>query len=89
MNKRAKGFVADQSGAMAVMAALLLTVLLSAAALGIDYGHMTWVQGDLKRPPRPEPWREQPPWDQAFRTGPQARLRRPQSSNRIKRRANP
>ena len=48
MKKRRKTFLADQSGAMAVMVALLMTLLLSAAALGIDYGYMAWVQGQLK-----------------------------------------
>jgi hypothetical protein len=49
MNKRWQTFISDQSGAMAVMAALLLAVLLSAAALGVDYGHMAWVQSELKK----------------------------------------
>jgi len=30
------------------MAALLLIVLLSAAALAVDYGYMAWVQGELQ-----------------------------------------
>jgi hypothetical protein len=41
-------FVTDQSGAMAVMAALLMVILLSAAALSVDYGYMALVQSDLK-----------------------------------------
>src|SRR5450759_5255572 len=49
MNQRWQTFISDQSGAMAVMVALLLTVLLSAAALGVDYGHMAWVQSELKK----------------------------------------
>jgi Flp pilus assembly protein TadG len=49
MKKPRETFIADQSGAMAVMAALLIVVLLSAAALGVDYGHMAWVQGELKK----------------------------------------
>ena len=49
MNQRCQTFISDQSGAMAVMAALLLTVLLSAAALAVDYGYMAWVQGDLQK----------------------------------------
>jgi hypothetical protein len=49
MNKRWQSFISDQSGAMAVMAVLLLTVLLSAAALAVDYGYMAWVQGELKK----------------------------------------
>jgi Flp pilus assembly protein TadG len=49
MNKKWQTFIFDQSGAMAVMAALLLAVLLSAAALAVDYGYMAWVQGDLQK----------------------------------------
>ena len=49
MNKMWKTFISDQSGAMAVIAVLLLTVLLSAAALGVDYGYMAWVQSDLQK----------------------------------------
>ena len=49
MKKRWQTFIADQSGAMAVMAALLMTVLLSAAALAVDYGYMAWVQGELQK----------------------------------------
>jgi hypothetical protein len=49
MKKPRETFVSDQSGAIAVMAALLIVVLLSAAALGVDYGHMAWVQGELKK----------------------------------------
>ena len=49
MNKRWQTFISDQSGAMAVMAVLLLTVLLSAAALAVDYGYTVWVQADLQK----------------------------------------
>ncbi len=49
MNKRWQTIISDQSGAIAVMAVLLLTALLSAAALGVDYGYMAWVQNDLKK----------------------------------------
>ena len=49
MNQRCQTFISDQSGAIAVMVALLLTVLLSAAALAVDYGYMAWVQGDLQK----------------------------------------
>jgi hypothetical protein len=49
MKKGWQTFIFDQSGAMAVMAVLLLTVLLSAAALAVDYGYMAWVQGDLQK----------------------------------------
>lgn len=49
MKKRWQTFLADQSGAMAVMVALLMVVLLSAGALGVDYGYMAWVQGELQK----------------------------------------
>ena len=49
MNHRVKEFVADQSGAMAVMAALLVVVLLSVSALAVDYGYMAWVRGELQK----------------------------------------
>jgi len=49
MKKQWHTLISDQSGAMAVMVALLMTLLLSAAALGIDYGYMAWVQGELKK----------------------------------------
>jgi len=48
MHKRVKGFMADQSGAMALVVALALMMLLAVAALVIDYGHMAWVQNELK-----------------------------------------
>jgi Flp pilus assembly protein TadG len=49
MNQRVKEFVADQSGAMAVLAALLVVVLLSVSALAVDYGYMAWVRGELQK----------------------------------------
>jgi len=49
MKKPRQTFISDQSGAMAVMVALLMVLLLSAAALGVDYGYMAWVQGDLQK----------------------------------------
>lgn len=39
----------DESGSMAVIVALLLVVLLSMSALAVDYGHMAWVQNELKK----------------------------------------
>jgi Flp pilus assembly protein TadG len=48
MSTRVKGFMADQSGAMATTVALVMVVLLAMAALVIDYGHMAWVQNELK-----------------------------------------
>ena len=48
IKERWRTFIADQPGALAVMAALLLIVLLSAAALAVDYGYMAWVQGELQ-----------------------------------------
>jgi hypothetical protein len=49
MNQPRQILISDQSGAMAVMVALLMVVLLSAAALGIDYGYMAWVHSELKK----------------------------------------
>jgi hypothetical protein len=49
MRKEEKALVADQSGAMAVMVALLLVVLLTASALAIYYGHMAWVHNELQK----------------------------------------
>jgi hypothetical protein len=49
MPKGMKGFVADQSGGMTVLVALLLVVLLTVSALAVDYGHMAWVQGELQK----------------------------------------
>ncbi len=49
MPKGVKGFAADQSGAMAVMVALLLVVLLTMSALAVDYGHMAWVHDELQK----------------------------------------
>jgi Flp pilus assembly protein TadG len=49
MKKRRQTFMNNQSGALAVMVALLMTVLLSAAALSVDYGHISWVQSELKK----------------------------------------
>ena len=49
MKKKWQTFISDQSGAMAVMVALLMVVLLSAGALGVDYGYMAWVQGELQK----------------------------------------
>jgi Flp pilus assembly protein TadG len=44
-----QNFFSDQSGAMAVMAAILLIVLLAASALAVDYGYMAWVQSELEK----------------------------------------
>ncbi|MGA9754282.1 MAG: TadG family pilus assembly protein [Desulfobaccales bacterium] len=49
MPKRVKGFVADQSGAMSLMIAFILVVLLALAALAVDYGYMSMVQGELQK----------------------------------------
>jgi len=49
MNQKEKDFVDDQSGAMAVTAALLIVLLLAVAALAVDYGHMAWVQNELQK----------------------------------------
>jgi len=49
MKKRRQTFIADQSGAMAVMVGLLIVVLLAVAALAVDYGYMAWVQSELQK----------------------------------------
>ncbi len=49
MPKRVKGFVVDQSGAMGLMIAFIMVVLLAFAALAIDYGYMSMVQGELQK----------------------------------------
>jgi hypothetical protein len=49
MKTRWQSFISDQSGAMAVMAALLVVVLLSVSALAVDYGYMAWVRGELQK----------------------------------------
>jgi Flp pilus assembly protein TadG len=48
IKKRLTGFREEESGNMAVIMALLLVVLLSMSALAVDYGHMAWVQHELK-----------------------------------------
>jgi Flp pilus assembly protein TadG len=48
MHKRVKGFMADRSGALSTTVALVMVVFLAMAALVIDYGHMAWVQSELK-----------------------------------------
>jgi Flp pilus assembly protein TadG len=49
MKAQRQNFIADQSGAMAVVAAILLIVLLAASALAVDYGYMAWVQSELEK----------------------------------------
>jgi hypothetical protein len=49
MNQKGKIFIADQSGAMVVTAALVIALLLAVAALAVDYGHMAWVQNELQK----------------------------------------
>jgi hypothetical protein len=48
MPKCLKDFIADQSGALATTVALVMVVFLGLAALVIDYGHLTWVEDELK-----------------------------------------
>jgi Flp pilus assembly protein TadG len=48
IHQRLTGLRNDESGSMAVIVALLLVALLSISALAIDYGHMSWVQNELK-----------------------------------------
>jgi hypothetical protein len=49
MKTRRQNFMVDQGGAIAVLAALLVVVLLSVAALAFDYGYMAWVKGELQK----------------------------------------
>jgi Flp pilus assembly protein TadG len=49
MNQQDKDFFAGESGSVAVSVAVVLTVLLGMSALAIDYGHLTSVQGELKK----------------------------------------
>jgi len=49
MNQKSKTFLADQSGAMALMIAFIMVVLLSCAALAVDCGYMAMVQGELQK----------------------------------------
>jgi Flp pilus assembly protein TadG len=46
---RLTGLRDDESGNMAVIVALLLVLLLSVSALAVDYGHLAWVQHELKK----------------------------------------
>jgi Flp pilus assembly protein TadG len=46
---RLTGFRKDESGATAVVVALLIVALLGMGALAIDIGHICWVQNDLKK----------------------------------------
>jgi len=49
MNQRARGFVAGESGSVAISVAGVLVLLLGMAAVAIDYGHMASVQSELKK----------------------------------------
>ena len=49
MNQRTKGIIGSQSGSVAAVVALVLVVLLGMAAVAFDYGHLTWVQSELKK----------------------------------------
>jgi hypothetical protein len=49
MKKRWQTCRFDQSGAMAVMMALVIVVLLTVAAIAVDYGYMAWVTGELQK----------------------------------------
>jgi Flp pilus assembly protein TadG len=49
IRKRISAFRGDESGAVTVVVALLITVLLGVGALAIDIGHIYWVQNDLKK----------------------------------------
>ena len=51
-NRKARklfGFREEESGATAVIVALLMAVLLGMGALAIDVGHMYWVQNELQK----------------------------------------
>lgn len=47
--ERFRNLVTDQSGALAVLAALLMTVFLGCAALALDIGHMVMVKSELQK----------------------------------------
>ncbi len=49
ITKRLPGFRGDESGAISVVVALSMVVLLGMGALAIDIGHMAWVQNELKK----------------------------------------
>jgi Flp pilus assembly protein TadG len=49
MNQRAKFTFASESGSVAVSVAMVLVVLLGMSAVAIDYGHLTWVKGELTK----------------------------------------
>ena len=48
-SRRSKGFIADESGAIAMVMALALVAFLGMAALAVDYGYMCVVQGELQK----------------------------------------
>lgn len=49
MDKKTAGVIADESGAIALIMALLLVVFMGTAALVVDYGYMSVVQNQLKK----------------------------------------
>jgi hypothetical protein len=49
MNKRKNAWMTDQSGAMSLAVALFLAVVVAAAALGIDFSRLAWVQSELEK----------------------------------------
>ncbi len=49
MNQRAKGFFTSKSGSVAVSVAAVLMMLLGMTAVAVDYGHLTWVKGELTK----------------------------------------
>lgn len=48
MQERLTGFLVDRSGSVATTVAMVMAMLLAMGALVIDYGHMAWVQNELK-----------------------------------------
>jgi Flp pilus assembly protein TadG len=49
IKQKVKAFMADDSGAIALVITFLLVAFLGMGALGVDYGHMAVVQNDLKK----------------------------------------
>ncbi|MHB9075111.1 MAG: TadG family pilus assembly protein [Desulfobaccales bacterium] len=49
LNQRVKDFIAEESGAIALIMAAALVALLGMGALAIDYGYMASTQSDLKK----------------------------------------
>ena len=48
MNREARDFIINESGAVALIMALAIVALLGMAAVTVDYGYMSLVQNQLK-----------------------------------------